>query len=131
MDYLLDTDVCIFFLKGKYDIKDKILEVGIENCYISEITVAELKYGAEKSENFSKHSKEVEKMEELFTVIPIYNSLDAFAKEKVRLQKEGSLIPDFDLLIGVTSVSNDMILISNNEKHLRRISGVKLENWVK
>lgn len=131
MEYLLDTDICIFFLKGKYNIKDKILKVGIENCYISEITIAELKYGAEKSENFSKHSKEVEKMEELFTVVPIYNSLDFFAKEKVKLQKEGNLIPDFDLLIGATSISNDMILVSNNEKHLKRISTIKLENWVR
>ncbi len=131
MEYLLDTDICIFFLKGKYNIKDKILKAGIENCYISEITVAELKYGAEKSENFSKHSKEVERMEELFTVIPIYNSLDFFAKEKVRLQKEGNLIPDFDLLIGATSISNDMALVSNNEKHLKRISTIRLENWTK
>lgn len=131
MEYLLDTDICIFFLKGKYNIKDKILKAGIENCYISEITIAELKYGAEKSENFSKHSKEVERMEELFTVVPIYNSLDFFAKEKVRLQKQGNLIPDFDLLIGATSISNNMILVSNNEKHLNRISTIKLENWTK
>ncbi len=129
MKYLLDTDICIFFLKGKHNIKDKILQAGIENCYISEITVAELKYGAEKSENFSKHSKEVERMEELFTVVPIYNSLDFFAKEKVRLQQEGNLIPDFDLLIGATSISNDLVLVSNNQKHLRRISNIKLENW--
>jgi len=87
MRYLLDTDICIFFLKGKYEIKDKILKVGI------------------------------------------YNSLDFFAKEKVRLQKEGNLIPDFDLLIGATSITNDMILISNNESHLNRISNIKLENW--
>jgi len=131
MKYLLDTDICIFFLKDKYNIKDKILNVGIENCYISEITIAELKFGVEKSEDFLKHSREVERMEELFTVIPIYNALSFFAKEKVRLQKEGNLIPDFDLLIGVTSISSDMILVSNNEKHLSRISGVKLENWVR
>ena len=131
MEYLLDTDICIFFLKGMYNIKDKILNVGIDNCYISEITVAELKYGAEKSENISKHSEEVERMEELFTVVPIYNSLDSFAKEKVRLQKGGNLVPDFDLLIGVTSVSNDMVMVSNNEKHLKRISGIKLKNWAK
>jgi tRNA(fMet)-specific endonuclease VapC len=129
MEYLLDTDICIFFLKGKYGIKDKIIAAGIDNCYISEITVAELKYGAEKSENYSKHSKEVDKMEELFTVVPIYNSLDSFAKEKVRLQKQGNLIPDFDLLIGTTSVHNNMILVTNNEKHLKRIEGVSLENW--
>ncbi len=71
MKYLLDTDICIFFLQGKYDIKKKIKKVGINNCFISEISIAELKFGAIKSGNIEKHLKEVEKMEELFTVIPI------------------------------------------------------------
>lgn len=125
MKYLLDTDTCIFFLKGKFKIIDKINEVGIENCCISEITIAELKYGAEKSTNFEKHSKEVDKMEELFVVVPIYGVLDKFAKGKVRLQKEGNLIPDFDLLIGVTSLVNNLIVVTNNVKHLQRINRIK------
>ncbi len=70
-------------------------------------------------------------MEELFTIIPIYNSLDNYAKEKVKLQKAGKLISDFDLLIGVTSTSNDLIMVSNNEKHLKRITNIKIENWTK
>lgn len=131
MKYLLDTDICIFFLKGKYNIKDKINEVGIDNCFISEITIAELKYGAEKSTNREKHSAEVDKMEELFSVIPIYGTLDNYAKERVRLQKEGKLIPDFDLLIGIASVTNQLILITNNEKHLNRIENIRIENWSK
>lgn len=43
--YLLDTNICVFFLRGKYDIDQRIKQVGWDNCYISEITVAELKYG--------------------------------------------------------------------------------------
>ena len=70
-------------------------------------------------------------MEELFSVIPIYNSLDNYAIEKVKLQKKGNLIPDFDLLIGVTAVSNSLVLVSNNERHLKRISHIELENWTK
>jgi len=128
MRYLLDTDICIFFLQGKFNIKEKIKGVGISNCYISEITIAELKFGAMKSSNIEKHTKEVEKMEELFSVIPIYNSLDNYAIEKVKLQ---NLIPDFDLLIGVTAVSNSLVLVSNNERHLKRISHIELENWTK
>lgn len=45
--YLLDTNICIFLLRGQYDVDKKIDEVGLENCHISEITMAELKYGAE------------------------------------------------------------------------------------
>jgi len=64
------------------------------------------------------------------TILPIYNSLSLYAKEKARLRKAGNLIDDFDLLIGVTAVANNMILVSDNEKHLKRISKLKIENWI-
>ena len=47
--YLLDTNICVYFLNGKFDLEHKIEEVGIANCFISEVTIAELKYGVEKS----------------------------------------------------------------------------------
>lgn len=130
-EYLLDTDICVFFLKGQNDIKNKIEEVGISNCFISEVTIAELTYGAYKSRDFEKHIKEVAQIEELFVVLPIYNAIPVFAKEKVRLQQTGTLIPDFDLLIGTTSLVNECYMVSNNHKHLSRIAGIHLVNWVK
>ena len=53
--YLLDTDICIYFLKGMYGLNDKIVSVGIDNCFISEITVAELKFGAANSEKIKQN----------------------------------------------------------------------------
>ena len=47
--YLLDTNICIFYLRGKYDIDQQIDKVGWENCCISEITMLELKMGVELS----------------------------------------------------------------------------------
>ena len=49
MQYLLDTNICVFFLRGKLNLAEIIKEKGRENCYISEITVVELRYGAENS----------------------------------------------------------------------------------
>ena len=83
--YLIDTDICINFLKGKFGIIDKVKEVGIENCYISEITIAELTFGAYKSTNFQKHILEVKKMEILFEIVPIYGSINKYGEERVRL----------------------------------------------
>lgn len=54
MQYLLDTNICIFFLRGKLDFDKIIRQKGHQNCFISEITVFELKYGAENSENPNK-----------------------------------------------------------------------------
>ena len=129
--YLLDTDICVFLFRKKYNIKEKIEEVGEDNCFISEITIAELKYGAEKSDDYTKHEQEVVKVRRLFDVIPIIEHLDQFAKEKVRLQRTGTLIPDFDLLIGTTAVSGGFIMVTNNEKHLSRIENIQIENWRK
>jgi len=131
MEYLLDTDICAFLLKGKYEINKRIKEADIENCYISEITVLELMYGAWKSDDFEKHIKEVDKMQQLFKVIPIEDAFEDFAREKVRLRKAGILIPDFDLLIGATALTKNMKMVTNNEKHLNRINGIEIENWTK
>ena len=128
--YLLDTDICVFLLKDKFGIKEKIKSTGISNCFISEITIAELTYGAYKSDDFERHIKEVSKMEQLFTVMPIYDCFSTFAKEKVRLRKEGNIIPDFDLLIGSVALNNDFILVTNNAKHFMRMNGLNLEDWV-
>lgn len=51
MQYLLDTNICIFFLRGKLNLDDLIKQKGRENCFISEIKVMELRYGAENSNN--------------------------------------------------------------------------------
>ncbi|MEQ9166892.1 MAG: PIN domain-containing protein, partial [Fulvivirga sp.] len=100
MKFLLDTNICIYFLKGKYGLKDKFEEVGFDSLYISEITVAELKYGAEKSDYPENNRKVIQKLSSQFKQIPIFNALDIFAKEKARLKKEGKPVDDFDLLIG-------------------------------
>ena len=131
MDYLLDTDICIYLLKNKFSIRNKIESVGIQKCFVSEITIIELTYGAEKSENIAKHGNDVSDIEALFEVIPIRNCFEIFAKEKYRLQKQGLLIPDFDLLIASTALAHNLHLVSNNEKHLNRIQNINLKNWAK
>lgn len=70
--YLLDTDICIAFLQGKSNLATQIKRVGVESCYISEITLAELTYGAYCSKQFEKHIAEVVKVKSLFKAIPIY-----------------------------------------------------------
>ncbi len=55
--YLLDTDTAIFYMKGRYELDKKVREVGLENCFISEITVAELKFGVENSAGNRKEQK--------------------------------------------------------------------------
>jgi tRNA(fMet)-specific endonuclease VapC len=46
--YLLDTNICAYFLNGKFELEEKIDEAGFENCFVSEITIAELKRSRKK-----------------------------------------------------------------------------------
>ncbi len=128
--YLLDTNICIFYLRGEYDLASKLKKVGLENCYISEITIAELKYGAECSKHVKDNLHLVDEFAKHISVLPIFNSLDCYAKEKARLRRAGNMIDDFDLLIGCSSISNGLILVTENEKHLNRINDIKIENWI-
>ncbi len=128
--YLLDTNIVIFLFKGKFGVAEKIRSVGLEQCFISEITVAELKYGAEKSNNPEFHRRAVAEFINDIQIIPIFDALDFFAKEKTRLEASGNRIDDFDLLIGATAVVNDFVLVTNNVAHLSRVQGIVIEDWV-
>ena len=129
--YLLDTNICIYFLKGQFELDSKIKEIGLENCFISEITVAELKFGAEKSQRVEQNRKVVSRFIDQMSILPIYSSIDFYAQEKIRLQKQGTPIDEFDLLIGATAISNDLVLVTNNTKHFKRLTDIQLEDWTK
>lgn len=128
--YLLDTNICIFFLRGKQEIFDKLREIGVSNCVVSEITIAELLYGLECCDTKESERLKVENFCNAIRILPIKDILPLFAKEKARLRKEGKLIDDFDLLIGVTAQYHDCILVTDNIKHLGRLP-VTIENWIR
>ena len=118
-------------MKGKFDLEAKFDKATADNCFISEMTLAELKFGVEKSEKPEKNKKALGNFLTGVQTLPIFHSLDLFAKEKARLQKAGTPIDDFDLLIGVTSVTHKLTMVTNNTNHFKRISGIKLEDWTK
>jgi tRNA(fMet)-specific endonuclease VapC len=129
--YLLDTNIVIFLFRNKYDVSQKIITVGHTNCFISEITLAELKMGAEKSSNPSANHQLINRLVDLIQVIPISKVLDTFAKEKIRLEKQGTPMHDnFDLLIGVTAIENQLTLITENTNDFKCLEGIEMENWI-
>lgn len=82
MQYLLDTNICVFFLRGKLELNEIIRRKGTENCFISELTVFELKYGAENSDNPKKSHRAVDKFIKGLSVIPIYDVVKYMLKKK-------------------------------------------------
>ncbi|NLO69463.1 MAG: type II toxin-antitoxin system VapC family toxin [Porphyromonadaceae bacterium] len=127
--YLLDTNICIYFLKGQFDLHEKIAEIGKENCLLSEITIAELKFGAENSVQKEKNRKSIVEFIAKFDIIPIFPALDVYAKEKVRLKTKGRILDDFDLLIGATAIHNNLIMVTRNVSDFDRLNGIVIEDW--
>lgn len=60
MKYLLDTDICIYWLKGKPAVKAQINRVGITEIAICVITVSELYFGAYNSNRVNSNLTIVE-----------------------------------------------------------------------
>ena len=131
MAFLLDTSICVFFLRGKLNLADKIREIGLENIYISEVTILELYFGAENSNNPTKSYLAVEKFLSGLKIVPLFGVMNRYAKEKVRLRRIGKPMHDeFDLLIGVTTAENKLTLVTDNVKDFLNIEDLKLDNWI-
>ncbi len=132
--YLLDTNICIYWLRDKYDVKGRVNAVGMENCYISEITIAELIYGREygRMKGGSKYKEQkLEKFFEDINVLPIAHAFELYGREKARLRMNGTPLEDeFDLLIGCTAVTEGMVLVTENVKDFKNIKDIRIENWV-
>ncbi|MEI6122829.1 MAG: type II toxin-antitoxin system VapC family toxin [Bacteroidota bacterium] len=130
MKYLLDTNICVHFFRGKYNLFEKLNQVHLKNCAISEITLAELVFGAENSSNPQKNHKLIEVFSMQVSILPIFDSIYIYGKEKARLRKAGTLISDFDLLIGCTAVEKGLVMVSENVREFEKITDIKLENWI-
>lgn len=127
--YLLDTNICIELLKGNRSVRAHVEEVGPRDCCISEITVAELYYGAYKGEHSFEKRQDIRFLLELFDPIAMAPCLAVYGEIKTLLERKGESLDDFDLLIGASALEAGLTLVTNNTKHLSRIPGIKLEDW--
>ncbi len=131
--YVLDTNICAFYLRGKYSLDKCIDRVGWDNCYISEATELELKFGVElllQRDSIDK-SAELNRFLSAIRILPIADAINLAAKEKIRLRLAGTPCDDnFDLLIGCTSIAYNFVCVTDNTKHFENFKGISLENWI-
>ncbi len=126
--YIIDSDILIYFLKGKKEVVKKLSQIPIDNLYISRINYTELIYGAYNSARVEQNLKIIEPFLENFKVLEFDKSSSLiFAKEKARLKKQGNIIADMDLMIASIAINNDCSLLTNNLKHFERIQDLKIE----
>lgn len=127
--YLLDTCVCVAILKNQYGIRERIVNLNPLECKISEITRAELLFGAVKSGK-EKHFDDVKVITNLFEVVGISECLEKYAEIRWQLERMGQMIDSFDLLIAATAIAKDYVLVTGNVRHFNRIPELHVENWM-
>jgi predicted nucleic acid-binding protein len=128
---LLDTDICIELLRGNARVIDK-RQGYKEKVAISFMSVAELFYGAEKSENAGEN---INLIEEFFLTIEVIHSdleiLRKFGELKAVLGSTGNILADADIFIAATTLAKCNMLITGNINHFKRIEELKIENWIR
>ena len=131
MKYLLDTNICVYWLKGNRQIEQQVLAAGIDAVALPFITVSELYYGAYKSQRIEVNLQLVRNLTEQLTVLESDEAIsELFGELKAGLEKSGMIIDDADLYIAACAKVHGLTLVTNNIKHFKRIKGLKLENWV-
>jgi tRNA(fMet)-specific endonuclease VapC len=126
--YLLDTNIISYYLKGMENLKEKIAS-NIDSLSISIISYYEIVSGL-LSIDANKRINEFEKFCKLMDIINLDKAnILASCKIYASLKKSGRLIDDIDILIAGIALSNNLVMITDNDEHFARIDGLKVENW--
>ncbi|EKR72214.1 type II toxin-antitoxin system tRNA(fMet)-specific endonuclease VapC [Leptospira noguchii] len=131
MNYFLDTNICIYFLKGKNEnLKKNIRKLNPNRIKIPSVVKAELLLGAFKSNDNRKNREIVLSFLDPFEIIG-FNDIESeiYAEVRSNLEIQGIPISPNDLLIASVVLSSNGILVTNIEKEFKRIPNLKVENW--
>jgi predicted nucleic acid-binding protein len=125
MKYLLDTDICIFAIKGELRLRE------FECCAILMATVLELRCGAEFSKNPLREHRLITAFLEGVPSLFMDVCVNTFAKEKAKHRRLGlSFRNDFDFIIGATAVERSLIPVTHNTKDFMHFDKIQLEDWM-
>ncbi len=128
--YVLDTNTLIYYFKGVGQVAQNFLRKSPKEIGIPTIVLFELEVGIVKSQSPQKRIKQLQEMTSLVNIIPL-GSKEAKVSASIRaqLEKKGTPIGPYDLLIGGTALAHQAILITHNAREFERIDNLKMEDW--
>ena len=131
MEYLLDTNICIYIIKKKPEkVFNKFRNISFGSIGISSITLAELQYGVMKSSNPGKNQEALERFIPPLQIFEFgFDQTLVYGQIRAELERKGTPIGPLDTLIASHAVSLDLILVTNNMREFKRIPDLQLENW--
>lgn len=131
MRYLLDTNVCIVYLKGKsLSLKRRLESTPISEIAVCAIVKAELCFGAMRSANPDRNFALQQAFLAQFTSLPFDDfAATAFGVMRSQLDAQGTPIGAYDLQIAAIALANDLILVTHNVREFARVEGLRFEDW--
>ena len=132
--YLLDTNILVEFVHGNRAVINRIMQAGFDRCCMSVVSLQELYYGAYKARTrreayYEQEMVRIGMLRERFTVLPLSEAADGYARTKLALLQAGKPVDEFDMLIGGQALDEGLTVVTDNVKHFERMPGVKIENW--
>jgi tRNA(fMet)-specific endonuclease VapC len=130
--YLLDTNTCIYIINKKPpSAVDKIRSKHPDEVSISTITIAELEYGVYRSKHADQNRIALLEFLVPFVILDFDQSAAAvYGSVRASLERKGTPIGPMDLLLAAQALSQQLILVTNNEKEFRRVAALRIENWI-
>lgn len=128
---VLDTDTCIEILRGNKRVILRRAETE-EDVATTAMTAGELFYGAHKSIAPEHNRALVETFLASMEILEFEHIAASFFGEfRAHLERKGERLADADLIIASTALAHGATLITGNEKHMRRIPGLRVQNWIR
>lgn len=133
MNYLLDTNICIYIIKKKPPVVLKQVQSKQPGqIAISTITVAELEYGITRSVYPDRNRVALLEFLLPFTILDFDHAASAqYGQIRSLLESRGRPIGPMDLLLAAQARAHSLVLVTNNEKEFKRVEGLRIENWAK
>ena len=127
--YLLDTDTVSYALRGEGRVAARILEHAPSDLCISAITLAELRFGAERKRS-QKLRRAIRSFVKDIAVVEFdASAAERFAEVAADLEQGGTPIGVFDTLVASQALSRGLVVVTNNTRHFGQVAGLKVENW--
>jgi tRNA(fMet)-specific endonuclease VapC len=132
MDYLIDTNICIYIIKQQpIQVLEKFRQFSVGEIGISAVSVAELQFGVARSSNPNKNQQALELVLATLSVMPFDHATAVFyGQVRHLLEKKGTPICSFDTLIAAHALQLNRILVTNNVREFSRVPHLRLENWI-
>jgi len=131
LKFMLDTNIIIYVMKNRpKQVKDRFKSHNGQMC-ISSVTLGELVFGAEHSQQTDRNLADIEEMTARIEVLPFEDKAAYhFGRIRSDLYRMGRPIGPYDMMIAGHARASAMILVTNNVKEFERVPGLQVENWV-